>query len=129
LKSGEIDVAEYFTVWPKRVFPVVRYHHKGDDPTAHNEKCTLPRPEAFHTYTARWTPDRIELKVDGKTCVSTAWTMGDGLSRPSPFDKPFFLALFQALGSSKAGYDPEDAPDFPVTMDVDHVYIWGHVSD
>lgn len=127
--SGEIDIAEYFSARPKKVFPSVRYSHRGPDPTATNNKCRLSAPAAFHTYTAQWTPDRIELQVDGRTCVSTAWTLGTELARPAPFDKPFFLALFQGLGASDVAYDATTKPTFPVVMEIDYVHIWGHVED
>lgn len=124
-KSGEIDIAEYYTVWPQRVFPEVRYAHKGPDPTARNEACELPNPAEFHTYTAEWTPDRIELQVDGNTCVSTAWEQGK-LRRPAPFDQRFFLTLYQGIGSSSDGYLPGQRPRFPATMDIDFVHVWAH---
>lgn len=129
LDSGEIDVADYFSALPNRVFPAVQYNSKGADPTASNDRCALPKPDAFHTYTARWTPDRIELQVDGTTCVSTAWTLGRHLTRPAPFDKPFFLSLFEGLASSDVMYDPEKPPKFPVVMEVDYVHVWGHLDD
>lgn len=129
LDSGEIDLADYFSALPKRVLPAVRYRSKGTDPTASNDRCVLANPDAFHTYAARWTPDRIEIQVDGHTCLSTAWTMGGRITRPAPFDKPFFLSLFQGLAASDVMYDPEKPPKFPAVMEVDYVHVWGHLDD
>src|SRR4051794_1664755 len=54
LRSGEIDIADYFTKWPDRVIPFVRYSHHGDDPTETTDQCLVDRPAAFHTYTLQW---------------------------------------------------------------------------
>jgi len=123
--SGEIDIAEYFSSWSDRVIPYVRYDHPGDDPTETSETCTLEHPDQFHRYALEWTPKRIEAFVDGRRCLSTTWSRGTTLHRPAPFDQPFVLSMFQALGVSKAAFDLEDPPDLPATMQIDYVHIWG----
>ena len=123
--SGEMDIAEYFSKWPDRVIPYVRYDHPGDDPTETNEDCTVEHPDRFHRYALEWTPERIVAFVDGRQCLSTAWAMGTTLQRPAPFDQPFVLSMFEALGVSKAAFDLEDPPDLPATMQIDYVHIWG----
>lgn len=123
--SGEIDIAEYFSTWPDRVIPYVRYDHPGDDPTETNDDCTVDDLDQFHRYTLQWTPKRIETFVDGRRCLSTTWSKGTALARPAPFDQPFVLSMFEALGVSKAAFDLEDPPDMPATMQVDYVHIWG----
>jgi beta-glucanase (GH16 family) len=129
LKSGEIDIAEYFTKWPDRVVPAVRYSHDGDDPSATTDECTVEQPDQFHTYTLQWTPDQIDMWLDGKRCLSTTWSVDGGLRRPAPFDRPFFLTMFEALGVSKAAFDLDDPPHLPATMQVDYVRIWGARED
>ncbi|HUP99666.1 MAG TPA: glycoside hydrolase family 16 protein [Aeromicrobium sp.] len=124
-RSGEMDIAEFFTKWPHRVFPYVRYDHEGDDPTATSEACRVADPGQFHRYTLEWTPQRIETAVDGHSCVSTTWDKGTELKHPAPFDRPFVLSMFEALGVSKAAFDVEDAPRLPATMQVDYVHVWG----
>lgn len=125
LSSGEIDIAEYFTTWPDRVIPYVRYDHPGDDPTETSDDCTVENPDQFHRYALEWTPSRIEAFVDGRRCLSTTWSMGTTLQRPAPFDQPFVLSMFEALGVSKAAFDLDDPPDLPATMQIDYVHIWG----
>lgn len=125
LNSGELDIAEFFSAWPDRVIPYVRYEHPGDDPTETSETCTVENPDQFHRYAMQWTPQRIDISVDGRSCLSTTWSMGEDLKRPAPFDQPFVLTLFQGLGASKAAFDVEDPPDLPATMQVDYVHIWG----
>jgi len=123
--SGELDIAEYFTKWPDRVIPYVRYDHPGDDPTETTETCTVQNPDQFHRYALEWTPKRIEAFVDGRRCLSTTWSMSTTLQRPAPFDEPFVLSMFEALGVSKAAFDLDDAPDLPATMQIDYVHVWG----
>ncbi|HUS21179.1 MAG TPA: glycoside hydrolase family 16 protein [Aeromicrobium sp.] len=123
--SGEMDIAEYFTKWPRRVIPYVRYDHPGDDPTETSETCKVDGPDQFHRYALEWTPSRIEAFVDGRRCLSTTWSKGTTLQRPAPFDQPFVLSMFEALGVSEAAFDLEDPPDLPATMQVDFVHIWG----
>jgi beta-glucanase (GH16 family) len=129
LRSGEIDVAEYFTKWPDRVIPVVRYSHGGNDPSETTDTCTLERPDQFHTYTLQWTPDQIDMYLDGKRCLSSTWSAGGGLHRPKPFDQPFYLTMFEALGVSKAAFDEDEPAKLPATMQVDYVRIWGARDD
>ena len=129
LRSGEIDIAEYFTAWPDRVIPFVRYAHGGDDPSETTDECTTERPDRFHTYTLQWTPDQIDMYMDGKRCLSTTWSAGGGLHRPKPFDQPFYLTMFEALGVSKAAFDEDKPADLPATMQVDYVRIWGARED
>jgi beta-glucanase (GH16 family) len=123
-RSGEIDIADYFTKWPDRVVPFVRYAHDGDDPTETTDQCVIDQPQAFHTYTLQWTPDQIDMYADGKRCLSTTWSAPGGLHRPAPFDRPFYLTMFQALGVSKAAFDSDDPPRLPATMQVDYVRMW-----
>jgi beta-glucanase (GH16 family) len=124
-RSGEIDIAEYFTTWPDRVMPHVRYENADDDPTATTDTCTVEHPDAFHRYALEWTSERIEAFVDGRRCLSTTWSKGTTLQHPAPFDQPFVLTMFEALGASKAAFDLEDPPDLPATMQIDYVHVWG----
>lgn len=123
--SGEMDIAEYFSTWPDRVVPYVRYDHPGDDPTETTDSCTVESPDQFHRYALEWTPKRIEVFVDGRRCLSTTWSMGTALEHPAPFDQPFVLSMFQAWGASKVAPDLDDLPDLPATMQIDYVHVWG----
>jgi beta-glucanase (GH16 family) len=123
--SGEMDIAEYFSKWSDRVIPYVRYDHPDDDPTETTDTCTVDNPDQFHRYALQWTSQRIETFVDGRRCLSTTWSKGTELPRPAPFDQPFVLSMFEALGVSKAAFDLEDPPDLPATVQIDYVHIWG----
>lgn len=122
--SGEIDIAEYYSRNPGRVFPFVHYTSAGKDPTVTNQSCLVNRPDQFHTYAAQWTPDAITMTYDGKVCMSTGWDQAAPLRNPAPFDRPFYINLTQALGIKHNAFVPGRTP-LPAFMQVDHVYVWG----
>jgi beta-glucanase (GH16 family) len=123
-RSGEIDIAEYYTHDPDRVIPTVHYASGRKDPTATNTRCLVATPNRFHTYAAEWTPDAITITIDGRSCLSTRWDRPGPLQKPAPFDRPFHLNLTQALGVGQNAFDPGNTP-LPASMQVDHVRVWG----
>jgi len=123
-RSGEIDIAEYYTQYPDRVIPFVHYASARPDPTTTNTRCRIKEPDRFHTYAAEWTPDAITITFDGQTCMSTRWDQPGPFQHPAPFDRPFHLNLTQALGIGQNKFDPARTP-LPATMQVDHVRVWG----
>ena len=123
-KSGEIDIAEYYTSHADRVIPFVHYASSSYDPTVTNTKCFVDRPEDFHLYAVDWTPQAITITIDGQVCVSTGWDLSAPLTNPAPFDRPFHLNLTQALGIGQNAFVPGTTP-LPATLQVDHVRVWG----
>jgi beta-glucanase (GH16 family) len=123
-RSGEIDIAEFYSRFPDRVIPYVHYASSGKDPSVTNRQCLVQRPDRFHTYAAQWTRDAITITFDGKVCVSTRWSQAAPLQKPAPFDHPFYVNLTQALGIGNNAFDPRTTP-LPAAMQVDHVYVWG----
>jgi len=121
-QSGEIDIAEYYTLYPDRVVPTV--HYVGDLLDAHrtNNWCLVHRPDRFHRYTLVWTPRRMTISFDGKVCLVNEWRPL-GLRRPAPFDHPFTVNLTQALGRFPNTFLPSRTP-LPSTMQVDYVRVW-----
>lgn len=115
--SGEIDVAETYSVYPNLAIP---YLHSSADSggavpgfnTAWN--CAAQRGE-WNTYTLEWTATRIEFLVNGRSClVNTA-------ADPA-FAKAYIPILTQALGQYNDSYDGR-AP-LPATMNVDYLRVW-----
>ena len=127
-RSGEIDIAEYYTRYPDRVIPYVHYASGRPDPTVTNGRCRVNGPDRFHTYTAEWTPDAITIAFDGQVCMTTRWDQPGPQRKPAPFDRPFHLNLTQALGIGQNAFDPKRTP-LPATMQVDHVRVWGSYDD
>ncbi|RNL65189.1 glycoside hydrolase family 16 protein [Nocardioides marmoriginsengisoli] len=91
--TGEIDVAEWYSQWPDRVIPFLHYVGLNDS-KATNKECYVDRVQDWHTYLLEWYPGTIRISYDGQTCL-----LNDTLS--SPFDKPFFMAMFGGFGLAR----------------------------
>jgi len=120
--SGEIDVAEFFSEHSDRVVPNVHFTGDEADPTRTSSNCLVRRPHAFHTYTLTWSPRRIKVQYDGRTCIVNRWVQYPGLPRTAPFDHPFHVNLTQALGIGSNAVRPRTP--LPATMVVDYVRVW-----
>ncbi|TWG99438.1 Beta-glucanase/Beta-glucan synthetase [Nocardioides sp. J9] len=115
-QSGEIDVMETYSHRPDLVIPFLHYA-AGEKPvngvnTAWD--CRTTRGE-WHTYTLEWTADRLEVLVDGDSCLVN--TEGAPALR-----KRFIIALTQSMGTGENAYD--GSVPLPVTMEVDWVRAW-----
>ncbi|GGO85594.1 hypothetical protein GCM10011584_05920 [Nocardioides phosphati] len=119
--NGEIDIAETYSKFADLVVP---YLHTALDTvngiltganTNTSWSCTGHRGE-FNTYTLEWTPDRVEVFVNGKSCVVN--TSGN-----DAFKKRYIMALTQGLGSQEGNTLVDDTP-IPATMTVDYVHAW-----
>ena len=62
-----------------------------------------------------WTPDRIAIGTNGKTCLVN--TSGD-----VAFQSRYIVALTAALGTGPNALTP--GTPIPATMDVDYVRVW-----
>ncbi len=119
--SGEIDIAEYYTRFPDRVFPFVHYRRDPGDPVSNNF-CRL-NPRMFHRYILEWQPGVITIKYDSRTCLVHRIDPAEPLTGSAPFDRPFHLILTQTLGTGQNPFDPATTP-LPQTMEIDWVKIW-----
>ena len=115
--TGEIDIAETYSVHPDLSIPFLHYSADSGGPvpglnTAWN--CRAKRGE-WHTYALEWTADRLEVFVDGRSCLVNT-------SGAASFRKPFIINLSQLLGVGTnlwTGTVP-----LPATMEVDWVKAW-----
>jgi beta-glucanase (GH16 family) len=121
--SGEIDIAEMFSNYSDRAIPYIHYDEAAPDLNVTNTSCMISDLAAFHTYTLEWTASSMKISYDGKTCLVHSWIPESPLSKPQPFDQPFFIALTQALGVGTNEFDPETTP-LPATTAVDYVRAW-----
>lgn len=115
--AGEIDISETYSSHPNLSIPFLHYSADAYGPqpgtnTAWN--CTAYRG-VWNTYTLDWSANRLEIKVNGKTCLVN--TSGD-----AAFQKPYIMALTQLMGASGNEYDGR-AP-LPATMSIDYVRVW-----
>ncbi|MFC7505535.1 family 16 glycosylhydrolase [Nocardioides sp. GCM10030258] len=121
-KSGEIDVAEWFTGDPTTVYPSV--HYEGEDQfSSTGFNCPVPGADSgFHRYGVEWTPTVMRFFYDGNLCFSHSWTPEAPLTGSQPFDKPFYLVMTQVFGS---GWNlPTASTPTTATMQVDWVRVW-----
>jgi len=121
--SGEIDIAEMYSSFPDRAIPYIHYNPAVPDPNVTNNFCMIDDPSAFQSYTLEWTPISLKVIYDGKTCLEDVWVPAPPLTKPQPFDQPFFVALTQALGVGTNAFDPATTP-LPATTQVDYIHVW-----
>ena len=114
--SGEIDVAETYSTYSNLVIPFLHYGYGlGATPTVNTAwNCAAARG-MYNTYTLVWSPTRVEILVNGKSCLVN--TSGD-----PAFKKAYIMSLTQGLGAAGNVYDGR-AP-LPATMSVDYVKVW-----
>jgi hypothetical protein len=116
--AGEIDIVETYSQYPRLAIPFL--HYTADDNggaipglnTAWN--CAASRG-VWNTYVLEWTPSRLQISVNGKTCLVN--TSGD-----VAFQRKYIVALTQGLGVATNGYTA--GTPMPATMSVDYVRVW-----
>ena len=115
--TGEIDIAELYSNYSTGSVPFLHYSldHQGIVyGTNTSSTCTI-NPREYNTYTMEWSPTKIEIFVNGKSCLVN--TSGD-----PAFQKQYGMALTAGLGDG-ANALTSDAP-IPSTLDVDYVRVW-----
>ena len=123
--SGEIDLMEHVGFEPGVVHGTV--HTKGYYWVEGNQRkgsIVLPDlAEEFHVYTLQWTPDRMDMLVDGLRYFT--YTRDSEGWRQWPFDHSFHVIMNLAVGGmwGRAG-GPIDDSIFPQRMVVDYVRIY-----
>ena len=131
--SGEIDIAETYSEYPTLAIPFI--HYSFDPGTANpstntnivtNDACTID-PSQFNDYVVEWTPNTITMIYNGKTCLIDHWAPSSPLTRPQPFNQPFFINLTQALGVWTNNFNPLNTP-LPATSQIQYVRAWKLVS-
>jgi beta-glucanase (GH16 family) len=121
---GEIDIMEHVGFDPGRIHANVHttaYNHvrrtnKG------NSVLAPDADDAFHVYSADWTPDGIEFFVDGRSYFR--FRKEPGGAAVWPFDRPQYLILNLAIGGSWGGQQGIDETIFPVRFLVDYVRVY-----
>jgi beta-glucanase (GH16 family) len=113
--SGELDIAEWYSLHPDRAIPYLHTATAWLNPSAAtNNYCILKNPADWHTYTLEWTTKRILIKYDGKTCLDT--------QGGAPYNVPFNISLTQAFGVKKNA--PTSATPMPATLQVSYIRAW-----
>jgi beta-glucanase (GH16 family) len=127
-ESGEIDFAEFYSLYENRDIPYLHYDYNAStvNTTTNtnivtNETTCLIDPTQFNTYVVQWEPGQITLSYNGNTCLVDNYQPSD-VTSPAPFNQPFFLALTQAIGVNSNA--PTTATQFPATTQIDYVRVW-----
>ncbi|PWN04723.1 hypothetical protein DJ010_03655 [Nocardioides silvaticus] len=123
--SGEIDIAEWYSVLPDRVYPSVHYSD-GDRDVHTGQDGYVSDASDYHTYAVEWTPREMRFYYDGELTFEHSWNALDALLNPllgsAPFDQPFNVVLTQGWGGFWNA-PTTDTPD-QVTMTIDRVRVW-----
>ncbi len=113
--SGEIDISETYSQFPDLSVPYLHYKKdRGDRTPMTAQDCKAQRGK-WHVYTLLWGPDRIEIKVDGKTCLVNK-------SGNRAFRKRYILCFSALNGVGPNGVSSKTP--LPSTMRVDWVKVW-----
>ncbi|WP_028652408.1 glycoside hydrolase family 16 protein [Nocardioides halotolerans] len=120
--TGEIDLAEYFSLYPDRAVPFLHYQPAVPDGSNTNNLCLLDDPSSMHSYVIEWEPGHVRIAYDGEVCVDHDIVPSPPLTGSQPFDQPFTLNLTQALGVGSNAFG-EQTP-LPATTTVDYVRVW-----
>jgi beta-glucanase (GH16 family) len=118
-RSGEIDVAEWFSSDVGYVYPSLHYSSQR---FGLSSKCAVATPGDWHLYAVDWTSTTMTFLYDGVVCWTTDWKPGWPMKSPQPFDKPFNIVMNQVFGGGWNDVTPLTPTS--ATMDVDWVRAW-----
>ncbi|WP_188113239.1 glycoside hydrolase family 16 protein [Nocardioides humilatus] len=121
--SGEIDVAEWWSVDPSLVMPSLHYMIR-DSKADSGWNCRITDLEAFHTYTLDWQATGLTFSIDGSVCFTRLPSSDGTLVAPAPFDQPFGMILNMAVGKLSGVNKVTAATPFPADYLVDYVKAW-----
>ncbi|HXW07447.1 MAG TPA: glycoside hydrolase family 16 protein [Vicinamibacterales bacterium] len=122
---GEIDIMEHVGFDPGRVHANIHtkaYNHVQGTNKGHSV-LVQGADEDFHVYSAAWSPERIDVSIDGMRYFTFAKeaTGGDAVW---PFDKAQYLILNLAIGGSWGGRNGIDDAAFPMRYEIDYVRVY-----
>ena len=120
-KSGEIDIMELVGKQPEVIHGTIHYFANGDH-RSQGAQLKVDHPETkFHVYAAEWTPEYIDIYVDGQKYNHFEISKAENDDQ-NPFHKPQYLILNLALGGTWGG--AIDDSIFPQRMVVDYVRVY-----
>ena len=96
-KSGEIDFAEFYSLYPSLVIPVVHLPTTVDNYTKPQQYAN----NQAHVFGCRWIPGEISFYIDHNPPYLSCEYQPVLVQRPAPFDRPFNLNLTQTVGEGK----------------------------
>ena len=113
---GEIDIMEQSGGQKSVVYGTLHYPTEAGQYGDGSQVNISDASTAFRNYAAMWTPNSIQLSVDG----AVYYTLSNNSS--IPFNHPFFIILNVAMGGNFGGtVDPSFTTD---SMVVDYVHVY-----
>ena len=123
--SGEIDILEFVGYMPGVVHGTVhtgKYNHMiGTQKGTQTDLASCS--DEFHTYSLEWSPERIDIAVDGNVYFSFE-NDGAGDTGTWPFNHPFYIIMNVAFGGGWGGAEGVDYSVLPCDMQVDWVRVY-----
>lgn len=118
--SGEIDVAETYSVYPHLAIPFLHYSNDANGAVLkgpHTNTAYHCRAErgTWNTYRLEWAPSKIQIFVNDQLCLTN--TSGD-----AAFQEKYILAFTQAIGAQ--GNEATNETPLPAFTEVDWVRVW-----
>jgi beta-glucanase (GH16 family) len=122
---GEIDIMENVGFEPAAIHGAVHteaYNHTRGNHRSGTVQASPPPWEEFHVYSTEWSPDRIDVFLDGQRYL----TFGNEGQDPAawPFDRPHFIILNLAIGGSWGGQQGIVDSLFPHFYSVDYLRLY-----
>lgn len=133
---GEIDLLEYYResilanfCWSAATAeePFAQRWNTGRMPIAGFIARDPDWRTAWHIWEMVWTPERIDLRIDGETVNSQDPAAALNPDGTAPFRKHLFLLLNLALGGQAGG--SLEHTRLPATFEIDWVRVWQTVPD
>ncbi len=125
--SGEIDIMESVGKDPGNIrgsLQMNAYNFKTSDQKTKLIKVNNLYSQ-YHVYGLLWTPNKIELSVDGHiyfTYYRDVYNIGADLWKSWPFNKAFNMILNVAIGGTYGG--TVDNSIFPQTMSIKYIKVY-----
>lgn len=122
---GEIDIMEV----PGIKKPGYRFAtiHAGVSPKELDRKSGSAKLDnAFHTYTAEWTPSSVRIFYDGNQILDVPSSFGDNGSI-SPLNQPMQLKINIGAGTGWSG--SVDSAQLPQRMQVKSIKVWEYSGE
>ena len=122
-ECGEIDVMEYVSRMPNRIFGTL--HGPGySGGEGKGGTLDLPGPvyQDYHLFAVEWEPGEVRWYLDGQEYARV--TAADVAPNRWVFDKPFFLILNMAIGGNLGGAVDPSMP-LPQKLLVDYIRVYG----
>ncbi len=115
---GEIDIMEHLGKTPGTIYGTI---HDGRFPSGMGSHTQIPDAcQNFHLYQMTWTPEEIDIAVDGVRYDT--YLNGRNGHDQWPFAEPQYFLLNVAMGGGWAG--PVDDTALPQTFVVDYVRVY-----